>query len=76
MVARFQTLLSVVSFSWTDPIEAPSPELQRHATKTYEKMKALVLKRYGRLEAGGDFDEEVRVVWPDGIVHWGCCTHP
>jgi hypothetical protein len=47
MVARFQTLFSVVSSTRTDSMDTPSTELQRHATNTYEKMKSLVLKRYG-----------------------------
>jgi hypothetical protein len=50
MVARFQTLFSIVSFTWTDSADNQSTELQRHATNTYEKMKALVLKRYGGLD--------------------------
>jgi hypothetical protein len=50
MVARFQTLFSVVSFTWMDSTETQSTELQRHATNIDENMKALVLKRYGGLD--------------------------
>jgi NADPH:quinone reductase-like Zn-dependent oxidoreductase len=68
MGARFQTLFSVVSFTRTDSIEAPSPELQRHATNTYEKMKALVLKRYGGLEHVAFADIPRPALRPDEIL--------
>jgi hypothetical protein len=68
MVARFQTLFSVVTFNWTDSTDPRSTELQRHASNTYEKMKALVLKRYGGLDQVAFADIPRPALKPDEIL--------
>ena len=68
MVARFQTLFSVVSFTRTDSMDTQSTELQRHATNIDEKMKALVLKRYGGLNQVAFADIPRPRLKPDEIL--------
>jgi len=68
MVARFQTLFSVLRFTWTDSTHPQSTELQRHATNTYQKMKALVLNRYGGLEHVAFADIPRPALRPDEIL--------